>query len=444
MFSSAAGKNMRAKRMKRILNSVFTKLLIVLLVTGVCLNLAVTEFMQHMFKRNEPARQKNILSHLNYIVRDIGNPPSLDRAKEISEKLNFDIRYDSPGLTWSTSEPLVLPPHVKFRAVPDHPDVRAGEDREHRYFVLQQGEGRFIFELGRGFNREVLDMEEVVRLVAILSLILAAVYLSIRKILSPVKKLTEGVREVGRGNLEHQVVLTGSDELGELGRAFNAMTDRIRKMLRAKEQLLLDVSHELRSPLTRVNVALEALPESAAKKSIREDAAEMGKMVTDLLQTARLHYLHGQLNLQRTDLAELLAGVLSSFHGRPPGIEAVGIPEQVALAVDPDRVKSALKNIIENALKYSSGAAEPVKVSVEEKPAHLIIRIADRGIGIPEEELPYIFEPFYRVDKSRSKDTGGYGLGLSLCKTVMEAHHGKIEVESALGKGTTVSLFFPR
>lgn len=434
---------MRAKRMKRFLNSVFTKLLLVLLVTGICLNLAVTGFMQHMFKRNEPARQRNILSHLNYIVRDIGNPPDLERAKKISQQLNFDIRYDSPGLSWSTSEPLALPPQLKLRTVPDHPNVKAGEDREHRYFVMQQGEGRFIFELGRGFNREVLDMEEVVRLVALLTVILAAVYLSIRKILSPVKKLTEGVREVGKGNLEHQVVLTGSDELGELGRAFNAMTDRIRKMLRAKEQLLLDVSHELRSPLTRINVALEALPESAAKKSIGEDVAEMGKMVTELLQTARLHYLHGQLNLQPTDMAELIAGVLSTFDGQPTEIHAAGIPDRISLAVDPDRVKSALKNIVENALKYSFPGAGPVKISMEDRPDYLIIRVEDHGMGIPEDEIPYIFEPFYRVDKSRSKDTGGYGLGLSLCKTVMEAHHGKIEVESAPGKGTTVSLFFP-
>jgi signal transduction histidine kinase len=434
---------MRIKRLKKILNSLFTKLLLVLLITGICIHLSVTGFMQHMFKKNEPSRQKNILSHLNYIVRDIGDPPELDRAKKISQRLNLDVRYDSPTLSWSTSESLSLPPQMKLRTVPDHPNVTAGEDHGRRFFILQQGDGRFVFDIGRGFAREVLDREAVVRLIVILSVILAAVYLSIRKILSPVKRLTEGVREVGKGNLEHPILETGSDELGELGRAFNTMTDRIRKMLRAKEQLMLDVSHELRSPLTRMKVALESLSESKAKESIKEDVAEMEKMVTDVLQTARSHYTHGQLNLQKIDLIELLDGVLSTFNGQHPGILATELPDYLELSVDPDRVKSALKNVLENAVKYSSTSNEPVRVSLRSHPAYAIIHIEDHGVGIPKDELPYIFEPFYRVDKSRSKETGGYGLGLSLCKTILEAHHGKIEVESTPDKGTTVSLFFP-
>ena len=98
--------------------------------------------------------------------------------------------------------------------------------------------------------------------------------------------------------------------------------------------------------------------------------------------------------------------------------------------------------MLDNAVKYSEDSDEPVKVSLESQAPYTIIRIHDSGAGIQEDELPYVFEPFYRTDKSRSKDTGGYGLGLSMCKTIMEAHRGKIEIESIADKGTMVSLYF--
>ncbi|MBI3804233.1 MAG: HAMP domain-containing histidine kinase [Nitrospirae bacterium] len=429
--------------MKRILNSVFTKLLLILLVAGVCINLSVTGFMQQMVKKNEPARQKNIIHHLMYIVQEIGNPPDFDRAKRVSQQLTFNIRYESPAQSWSTSESLSPPPPLKLQTSNEYPNFQMGEDRGHRFFILNQGEGRFIFELGRGFEWDVLDVGAVVRLVTLLSLILAGAYLLIRSVLSPVRALKEGVREVSKGNLDYRLSLKRSDELGELAKAFNAMTDRIRTMLRAKEQLMLDVSHELRSPLTRMKVALESLPDGHTQRSIKEDVAEMEEMVSEVLKTARSHYMHAQLNLQQIDIVELLSGVLGTFKGQHPGVEAIKLPDRIELTVDPDRVKSVLKNILDNAIKYSFDSNVPVKVFMEDRGPYLIIRVQDRGMGIPEDELPFIFEPFYRVDKSRSKDTGGYGLGLSLCKTIMEGHHGKIEVESVPDAGTIVSLFFP-
>jgi signal transduction histidine kinase len=434
---------MKVNWIKRIFNSIFTKLLLVLLVTGVCINLSVTGFIRHMFKSEEPAIHKGIIHHLNYIVEDLGNPPDPGRAERIAQESSIQIRYESPKRNWSTSGFFSLSPQLALHASRSYPNIEIGEERGSHIFVLGRGEGRFIFELGRGFTWDILSMGAVVRLVALLTAILAGAYLLIRWTLSPVRGLTEGVKEVSKGNLDYRVLLRRSDELGELGKAFNAMTDRIRNMLRAKEQLMLDVSHELRSPLTRIRVALESLSESHVKKSIKEDIAEMEKMVTEVLEAARTHYMHGQLNLQRINMMELLNGVIYTFKGQPPGIQLENVPGRVELYVDPDRVKSVLKNVIDNALKYSSKSAEPVKIALENHKPYVAIRIRDSGAGIPQDELPYIFEPFYRVDKSRSKDTGGYGLGLSLCKTVMEAHRGKIEIESSLNKGTTVSLFFP-
>jgi signal transduction histidine kinase len=426
-----------------IFHSIFTKLLLVLIVAGICINLSVTSFIRHEHATNEPAMRNSIINHLNYIVKDLGDPPDPERAREIAREALIQIRYQSPDLNWSTSETLSLSPQMKLRPSRKRPNVLIGEDRGRHIFVMEDRGGRFIFELGHEFNWTAVNVEAVGRLIALLTAILAGTYILIRRILNPVKALTEGVRAVSRGNLDHRVQLRRSDELGELAGAFNAMTERLRNMLRAKEQLLLDVSHELRSPLTRMKVALESLSEGSAKKSIREDVEEMEKMVTEVLMTARSHFTHGQLNLQPVNLIDLIRGVASVFEGRLPRIRMGDMPDRVELNLDAARVKTMLKNVLDNAVKYSFNSSRPVEISMERRGAYWTIHIRDNGVGIPEDELPYIFEPFYRVDKSRSKDTGGYGLGLSLCKTVMEAHQGKIEVESAPDRGTTVSLFFP-
>jgi signal transduction histidine kinase len=283
----------------------------------------------------------------------------------------------------------------------------------------------------------------VIVLLSLLTLILAGAFLSIRWILKPVKWLHEGVREVSRGNLKHRVPEKRADEFKDLAAAFNEMTDRIRDMLHTKERLLLDVSHELRSPLTRLKVALEFLPDGNARESMAGDIAEMEQMINEILATARMHFSHDRLNLARIFLADLLMEVITEFENQPPGVRAEDLETPVAVRVDPVQVKIVFKNILTNAIKYSRPASGPVIVSVVVRPTDLIVQIADNGIGIPQDELPFIFEPFYRVDKSRRHDTGGFGLGLSLCKTIMEAHQGSIEIQSTLDAGTTVCLYFP-
>ena len=235
-----------------------------------------------------------------------------------------------------------------------------------------------------------------------------------------------------------------SDELKALAEAFNDMTDRIREMLHTKEQLMLDVSHELRSPLTRMKVALEFLPEGQAKDSLKSDIAEMEAMINEILETARMHHLHGNLKRQLINLADHLEGILVDFVNQPPSVQAGDFPAEIELNVDPEQIKTVFQNILTNAIKFSAPDDKPVMISVIKQANFTVVRILDHGIGIPPDELPFIFEPFYRVDKSRSKRTGGYGLGLSLCKTIMEAHGGRIEVDSKPGVGTCVSMFFPQ
>jgi signal transduction histidine kinase len=434
---------MRKNWLNKILRSVFTKLLIVILVTGIAVNLVVGGFFWlHRSAVGRPLH-KNILQYLNYIISDIGTPPNQERARQIAEQASLRIYFEGADRSWATAGEISDFQKAHWRSWSKKPAVRVGRYHGHHFVAVDHESGRFVFGLDKSFEMDPERVRLVVILLSLLTLIFVGAFLSIRWILKPVRWLNEGVREVSRGNLKHRVPVNRSDELRDLAEAFNDMTDRIRNMLHTKEQLLLDVSHELRSPLTRVRVALEFLPEGKARDSIADDVSEMEKMINEILETARRHHLHADLKLQPTNLVNLLDAILPDFQKQPPGVQIDEFPETLVINIDPKQIKTVFQNIIANGIKFSEPDSDPVHISVKPQPHQTIVRIADNGIGIPEEELSFIFEPFYRVDKSRSKDTGGYGLGLSLCKTIMEAHNGKIEIASQPGEGTTVSLFFP-
>jgi len=434
---------MRIKFFNRIIRSVFTKLLAVIILAGIFINMVVGGFFWHYRNVAGGPFHKNVVQYLNYLIADMGNPPSLERAREIARQSMLEIRYTSPDLSWSTSDNLPAVYKGRFSAWHQDPDFRLGKYRGRYVIEVDRKPGRFIFGLSRNLPIDSERNRLLVIMFVLLTVILAGAFFAIRHILRPVKWLNDGVREVGRGNLKHRVPLKKSDELRDLAAAFNEMTARIEDMLQTKDKLLLDISHELRTPLTRMKVALEFLPESRARKSLQADIIEMEKMVSAILESARLRHKSAEFKKQPTDLVALLKQAAAAFEKQAPGIKTVDLPEELSLELDPHQIKRVIENVLSNAFKYCEPESDPVKISLEHRASEVIVRIEDNGIGIPPEELPHIFEPFYRVDKSRSKDTGGYGLGLSLCKTIMEAHEGKIEVQSRLKEGTTVLLFFP-
>ena len=433
---------MRIKFFNRIIRSIFTKLLAVIILTGVLINLVVAGFFWHYRDMAGGPFHKNVAQYLNYLIADMGNPPSLDRAREIARESFLEIQYESPDLSWATSEDLPAVSKGRFVAWRQNPAFRLGKHRGRHVIEIDKKPGRFIFSLSEKLLIDSKRKRLVAVMFVLLTAILTAAFFTIRHILRPVKWLNKGVQEVSRGNLKHRVPLKKSDELRDLAVAFNDMTDRIRDMLHTKDQLLLDISHELRTPLTRMKVALEFLSESQAKQNLQGDIADMEKMVSEILETARQHHKYADLKKQPINLTELLKQTLTAFENQPPGIEIVDLPAEIKVEVDPEQVKTVFENVFNNAIKYSETESKPVQVSCKLRESFAVIRITDFGIGIPKEELAHIFEPFYRVDKSRTKDTGGYGLGLSLCKTIMEAHGGKIEVQSKLQEGTSISLFF--
>src|SRR5665213_94541 len=293
-------------------------------------------------------------------------------------------------------------------------------------------------------------VQNLLRHLAWTLLIMGMGFMVIKRMFRPCRMLMKGVQDISSGNLAFQ--LKTQDRPGEiyyLAENFNEMVGRVKEMIRSKDQLLLDVSHELRTPLTRMKVALAMMPQNQMRSSLLQDIGEMETMLAEILETQRLRGENGKLILAPVDLTTLTRSMVLRYKTRKPGVKLAGKPASLVVEADEDRVKTALRNVLENALKYSVGPkkADPVqsvRVRLEETETSIRIWVEDSGVGIPLEDQEKVFEPFYRVDKSRTKKTGGYGLGLSLCREIMRAHGGEITLESQPGKGTRVVLEFPK
>lgn len=263
----------------------------------------------------------------------------------------------------------------------------------------------------------------------------------IRKILNPLSELNKAVGEVGKGKLDHKINILSDDELGSLADAFNQMTADLKKMIVAREQLLLDVSHELRSPVTRAKLALEMMPESHEKRSVEGDLREMEIMITGILDSERLENGAIKPELKSIKVSTLLNIFHEKYNIDDDRLTLIPVSDKIQIKVDENLIMTVIRNVIDNALKYSSN--KPIEISVIQTVENVIIQIEDNGPGIPDDKIPLVFEPFYRIDQSRSRSTGGFGLGLHLCRKIMDLHNCEISILNRIdGPGLIVKLIF--
>jgi signal transduction histidine kinase len=351
----------------------------------------------------------------------------------VAARSDLGIRYQGPRGAWATDDRVPA-----FE--PGRPGAAASCGGACRVVVRPDG-GAYLFASRLHLQLRAAHDRLVVVLILGIVLLVGIGHQILRRALSPIRSLREGVAAVAAGDLEANVPRRSDDELGALADAFNAMVGRVREMVRSREQLLLDVSHELRSPLTRMRVVLALGDEGEPRRRLERNVAEMERMVAELLELERLRAGRG-LELARHDLVEIARDAVLAFGDRAPGVVLVAAPPERRALVDPDRIRSVLNNLLENALRHSPPGGGPVRVSVEEDGGFSRVRVEDEGAGIPPEDLPRVFEPFFRVDRSRARTTGGYGLGLSLCRRIMEAHGGTIEARNRPGGGAELTLTF--
>ena len=281
-----------------------------------------------------------------------------------------------------------------------------------------------------------------------------------RSLVRPLRRLSNAAHALGEGDLDARTGVERSDELGDVARSFDVMAERIGDLLRAERELVANVSHELRTPLARIRVALDIAAEGdveLARESladIAEDVDDLERLVSDVLATARLDIAATAaapggippLKREAIDLAELVTAVLGRFEGNHPEreVQLEIDPDLPTLDGDPVLLRRVVANLLDNAHKYSGPDDGAIEVTLSAEGAEVVLTVTDHGIGIAPEDLPRVFEPFFRADKSRTRATGGHGIGLALTHRIVQAHEGHIGVQSTLGERTRVEVRLPR
>lgn len=365
-----------------------------------------------------------VADYLDRLAAEIGSPPSAERAAALVQRLPISLRIEGPAVQYDS-----------------HPNRRRHvqrDDEEHDYgatgwgLVRRTADGhRLVFGLAApapGTQPRIFGWITL----AVLLALTAVAFVTVRRLLAPLQDIGRGVEAFGQGHFETPIAVQRDDELGALAVRINAMAASLSDKLEAKRALLLALSHELRSPLTRARINADLVPEGPERDALLRDLGEMRDLITSLLESERLAQGHAALSPEPVDLPALVrefcttqfAGVDLDLQLDDPG---------AALLADPLRLRLLLRNLIDNALRHSAEAPARPEVFLrrENNDGRLALGVRDHGPGVPEAQLAQLAQAFYRPDSARSRATGGVGLGLYLCRLVAQAHGGELRIRRA-------------
>ncbi len=420
-----------------------------------------------------------LVDYVDRLAAEIGSPPDIARAQALVQRLPISVRIEGPV--------------AQFDSHPNRADEGRGprrfsDDGEHghdsanaRLLLRTTADGHTLkFGLGDLNWRRGPGGFFWITLSALL-LLTALAFAYVRRLLKPLDDIGAGARRFGAGDFAKPIVIRRQDELGDLAGQINTMGQDISHMLDAKRGLLLAISHELRSPLTRARLNTELLPDSPEARPQRDallrDLAEMGRLITDLLESERLSGNHAALHLEPLDLAELVREVVAELSQLPQAEDSAGQgnaqPAQPAqsgklfaldlqpglplINADKVRLRLLVRNVLDNALRHSprppgespANAAQilPIEIKLRQQGDQLHLSMRDHGAGVAEDQLTQLTQAFYRTDAGRLRSTGGVGLGLYLCRLVVQAHGGQLALFNAnpgLMVTATLPLSFPK
>jgi len=401
----------------------------------------------------------HIALHSEYILEDIGSPPDISKAEAIVNKIPVDIRIVGPGMDWSSS-----PHFYPLEKIPFGPltilelgeanrteienwaqqieSVAFARYHEHILVKLEDEGYEIVFASPRISEMPRTDYSTLIISLAGIA-ILFLIYLAVRWVFLPIKWIQMGAERIGAGDLEYRIRSRRHDELGDLSRQFNTMAEDVQEMLEAKRQLMLAISHELRSPLTRSKVSAEFIEDETVRQNILEDLAEMERLTSDLLESEALNTRHAVLRREPVDLAALLESVVATDFVSQAARVSLECGDMPVVDLDITRIKLLMRNLIDNALRYNPADAGPVELRAVEEAGKIRISVQDHGPGIPPEHIDNVTEPFYRADPARARATGGIGLGLYLCRRIIEVHGGELSLTSSAGRGTLATVILP-
>lgn len=398
------------------------------------------------------------------------NKNEIQRYAELQE-LYIEVRDSKNNTLYSSGNSYLLHSNMmanmmrnmKGTMVHNFSDMNIGEYTENKYPLLANNTNVGTIVIGysgtsylsSGSVAFISTLNHSFILSAIAALIFGLIVSMVisNQLSKPLTEITETANKMRDGNLEvRALVNTNTKEIYELSNSINYLAETLNKQEMLRKRLTSDMAHELRTPLTTLKTHVEAFidgvwqPTPERLEAFYDEIERLTKLVDNLRNLAKLEQTNLNLNKSNIDVSMELEGIVENF--RPlynkENYELIGIiaPEIKAI-LDKDKLKQIMNNLLSNSYNYLKPNGR-VEVLLKEENQKIIIKVIDNGIGISENDLPYIFERFYRSDLSRNKNTGGSGIGLTITKAFVEAHGGKIYVESGINEGSTFVVEFKK
>ena len=448
--------------MKKLFQSLSVKVTLVFFVTAIVYLYGLTAAMRYLVDEDELRETIGYYqtSYYDYMLEDIQYPPNIGRAEKVVDRMPFDMKIVGEDFNWTSSPQFIITDAIHFELStlnvakikadiaegrePSREGVQAARYKNRTYAKIPFGDYTILLVTPK-MSVVVQRTYIVEAIIAITLLILLICYALVQRIFRPIKSIEEGANQIGQGQLEYRIDVKQKDELGSLAEKINQLAVNVQDMLAAKQRLNLGVSHELRSPLTRARLEVELLEDSKIKEDLLNEINAMETIIANLLDSEAINYGHKKLKLELFELSDMISQLIQKS-GFLTDSNIAFIPLDYAAQVEADKTlfEVMIKNILENAIRYNPVDGEPIQVRVEQVEDTYEIKIRDFGPGFSKEDLTKVTEPFYRTGQSRSRQSGGFGLGLYLCKQIVEAHQGTIAIANHEKAGAVVAVTIPK
>jgi signal transduction histidine kinase len=377
-----------------------------------------------------PSMAFQIVTQADRSIARLKNSPNRNEELKVLEEDGYNIFYQKGDTSFATANQPMHPNEAWNQAIPfpPIPEYRTGRDQDGRNYIAWKFEDEtWVFSYPQGYTVGIWSDPFFLRLLLGQTIVMVCLcFIFAFWQLRPLRALMTATDELSKGNFQHQIGVSQKSELGDLSQAFNSMTERIRSLVESKEEILIAISHEMRSPLARMRLAMIVEGEKCLPR-IQRNIEMIDKLVSEILDVTRHRHIP-LLSQQLTPLSvkELFEELKENYALQGPVVQFDLPDSMIKVKAHKDYLFRVLMNTIDNALKYADSEAGKIQVRAQRVADTIQFTVANRGSGIPETMLDKIFEPFFRVNRALDQKTGGYGLGLSLCRELIAAQGGKI------------------
>ncbi|MGE5604776.1 MAG: sensor histidine kinase [Bacteroidota bacterium] len=441
---------MKSPILKKLILLILTISLGSILTSGFIINISLNHQFQNYLNKTEELRQQQIVNNLAELYREYGDWSHFPRNINIGRAAFMgNLRYvtDQQGEIVILARPR-MPRHnnISLTARPIHLDgVLIGTayfGRNILQNILTAQDEMFRYTI----NRSILLTMFLTGLISFMVAVVIA-----RRFTAPIMEMNEAAKNMTSGNLESRVSNLPNDELGQLGMGLNQLAERLSAVEKLRKKMTADVAHDLRTPLATVRSHLEGMIDQIIPankenlESLLEEVNRLTLLIDGLQEIALSDKAIHNFQIEPIELSSYLKEIVRRleplFHSK--GVSLHFAPRDTCFVkLDREALAKILDNLLSNALKFTP-PGKNVRLNLKTEGETVIIEVSDQGVGIAAKDLPYIFERFYRTDRSRNRDSGGFGLGLTIVKELTEALGGMISVESKLGEGSIFSVKFP-